>query len=81
MHSEQIGEYEIEYVGVRLPLCDGWGAQLTIYGPSSNPMHRNPIFPTQRVALGSVFHSEELAAAEAHKVALAMLEPHARPGS
>jgi hypothetical protein len=83
MHSEQIGEYEIEYAGVPLPLGEGWTAQLTIYGPSPNPMHRNPIFHTQRVAVGAVFHSEEQAAAEARKVALAMLESgshHSRPG-
>ncbi|MFM9433417.1 hypothetical protein ACFDR9_000454 [Janthinobacterium sp. CG_23.3] len=84
MHSEHFGEYDIEYAGVPLPLGEGWGAHLTIYGPSPNPMHRNSIFPHQRVAVGVVFHSEEEAAAEARKVALAMLASGAhdsRPGT
>jgi hypothetical protein len=87
MHSEQIGEYEFEYAGVPLPLGEGWGAQLTIYGPSPNPMHLSNVFPAQRVAVGVAFHSEEEAAAEARKVALAMLESgalhphHAQPGA
>ena len=83
MATEQLGEYEFDYSGVRMTDVDGWGAYVAIYGPSPNPMHRNPIFHTQRVAVGAVFHSQEEAAAEAHKVALAMLESgshHGRPG-
>lgn len=74
MSSEQIGEYEIDYSGVHLPLDEGWAAHLTIYGPSPNPMHRNSIFPAQRVAVGSVFHTEAEAEAEARKIGLAMVE-------
>lgn len=81
MSSEQIGEYEIDYSGVQLPLDEGWAAHLTIYGPSPNPMHRNSIFPAQRVAPGSVFHSEAEAEAEARKIGLAMLEKGTHHGS
>jgi hypothetical protein len=69
-----LGDYEIEYSGVRLTDVDGWAAYVTIYGPSPNPMHRNSIFPAQRVAVEHVFGSEAEAEAEARKVALAMIE-------
>lgn len=74
MGTEIIGEYEIEYSGVHLPEHEGWGSYVTIYGPSSNPMHRNSIFPTQRVSVETVFPNEAEAEAEARKVALAMIE-------
>ncbi|HEU4376424.1 MAG TPA: hypothetical protein VFS02_23220 [Telluria sp.] len=74
MQTEQLGQYEIEFSGVRLTDVDGWAAYVTIYGPSANPMHRNPIFPAQRVAVERVFDSEADAQAEARKVALAMIE-------
>ncbi len=74
MGMETIGEYEIEYTGVHLIERDGWAAYLTIYGPSANPMHRNSIFPTQRVSVESVFATQAQAEAEARRVALAMLK-------
>ncbi|MDC8755987.1 hypothetical protein [Janthinobacterium fluminis] len=73
MPIEYIGEYEINYSGVPLALVKGWGAYLTIYAPSSNPMHRYRVFPGRRVSVCSVFGSEAEAEAEARKVALAML--------
>jgi hypothetical protein len=74
MRSEQIGEYEIEYSGVRVPESEGWGAYVAIFGPSSNPMHRNNVFPAQRVSVDTLFPSEEEAETEARKVAIEMLE-------
>ena len=73
MPSEKIGEYEIDYSGVALPDSHHWAAYLTIYGPSSNPMHREPVFPLQRVAVETVFPSEEAAQAGARDVAVSML--------
>jgi hypothetical protein len=73
MPTEQIGQYEIEYVGVKMGDVDGWAAHVTIYGPSTNPMHRQPIVPNQRVAVTQLFASEQAADAEARKVAVAML--------
>ncbi|TFW09714.1 hypothetical protein E4K72_04555 [Oxalobacteraceae bacterium OM1] len=73
MRTETIGEYEIECAGMRLPETDGWAAFLTVYGPSRNPMHRNPVFPSQRVAVENVFPDEAAAEEEARRVALAML--------
>jgi hypothetical protein len=75
--SDTVGDYEIEYSGARLDDVDGWAAWVTIYGPSSNPMHRNSVIPTQRVALEEVFASEAEAETRAHEVALAMLAERA----
>lgn len=77
MATETLGDYEIDYSGVRLTDVDGWAAWVTIYGPSSNPMHRNSIVPAQRVALEQVFDSEQAAAEQARVAALAMLEERA----
>jgi hypothetical protein len=73
MRTETIGEYEIEYAGIRLPEVDGWGAYLTVYGPSPNPMHRNTVLPAQRVSVEAVFPDETAAEEEAHRVALTMV--------
>ena len=77
MGSESVGEYDIEYSGVRLDDVDGWAAWVAIYCPGSNPMHRNSVVPGQRVALEQVFATESDAEAEAHTVALAMLAERA----
>ena len=74
MPSEIIGEYEIEYSGVQLAGTDDWAAYVAIYGPSTSPLHRNSIVPTQRVAVTSVFPTQEAAVDEARKVAISMLE-------
>jgi len=76
MTSETVGEYEIEYDGEQLADVGGWAAQLTIYGPSSNPMHRNSVFPTQRVSVETVFPTREAAQSEARKVGLSMIGHH-----
>jgi hypothetical protein len=73
MKTELIGDYEIEYAGVQLPDVDDWAAYLTIYGPSSNPMHMNTVVPHQRVSIDSVFPTEQEAEAEARKQALSMI--------
>jgi hypothetical protein len=74
MKTEQIGDYEIEYSAEQLPEAEGWAAFLTVYGPSPNPMHRNPIFPRQRVCVDTMFSSEQEAEAGAHKHAVDMIE-------
>lgn len=77
MPVEHVGDYEIEYSGVKLPSDNGdWAANVAIFGPSTNPMHRNAIFPSQRVLLDTVFHDEKSAEQEAHKVAVDMLHHH-----
>jgi hypothetical protein len=74
MPSEKMGTYEVEYSAV--PAADGkaWVAHVAIYGHSPNPMHRNCVFPDQRVSPEMVFSSSAEAEAEARKAAVAMLE-------
>lgn len=81
MPYETIGEYEIDYAGARLPDSGHWAAMVTIYGPSPNPMHRNCIFPEERVSIDTVFTSAEQAEAEARKVAIQMIEQRTHHGS
>jgi hypothetical protein len=81
MPTETIGEYEIEYSGIQLPDSEDWGANLAIYGPSCNPMHRNDIFPSQRVAVDTVFHTEQEAEAEARVFAISMIEKGRKKGT
>lgn len=81
--TQQQGEYEIDYSGVWMADVEGWAAHVAIYGPSTNPMHRNSIVPPQRVALETVFSTQEQAEAEAQRAALAMLDQgasHEPPG-
>jgi hypothetical protein len=74
MTSEQIGDYEIEYSGFQVPGSEDWAAYLTIYGPSTNPMHMNAVFPHQRVCIDSLFPTEQAAEAEARKIAMSMID-------
>lgn len=76
MPTRTVGPYEIEYSGIALSEAGGWGSHVTIYGPSSNPMHRNTVFPPQRVCIERVFPDEAAAEAEALKVALAKIGRH-----
>jgi hypothetical protein len=73
MPSEKIGEYEIEYTGVQILDGETWAAYLTIYGSSSNPMHRDDIFPAQRVSVETAFSSQKEAEAEGRLVAISMI--------
>ena len=73
MPSETIGEYEIEFSGEPLPEDEGWGAYVTIYGPSHNPMHRSSFFPHQRVAVETIFSSQQAAEEQARAIGISLL--------
>ncbi|MES2151529.1 MAG: hypothetical protein V4508_17265 [Pseudomonadota bacterium] len=72
MPTEKIAEYEIEFVGLRMREPDGWAAQMAVYGPSTNPMHRKVLVALQRVAVYQLFPTQHDAEQEARLVALAM---------
>ncbi len=74
MTTEQIGDYEIGYTGVHVPESDGWAAWVEIFGPSSNPMHRKPVFPSQQVAMETHFGSEQEAEQAAYRIAIEIVE-------
>jgi hypothetical protein len=77
MPSEKMGAYEVEYSAVQLADDRGWVAHVAVYGHSSNPMHRNCVFPDQRVSLDAIFPNKAEAEAEARRAALAMLDSSA----
>ena len=74
MATEQIGEYEIQYTGVHVPESNGWAAWVEIFGPSHNPMHRQPVFPFQHVAVETSFATEQEAQEAARQIARDMVE-------
>ncbi|MCA1326601.1 hypothetical protein [Herbaspirillum sp. alder98] len=74
MATEQIGDYEIEYSGQRVIGGDGWVANVAIFGHSTNPMHRNPVFPSQRVLPDQTFDDEKSAEEGARKAAHELVE-------
>ncbi len=76
MPSERIGSYEMEYSAAAAADGNGWVAHVAIYGASNNPMHRNNLFPEQRVSLEVVFETSEEAEAEAFRVGSDMLKSH-----
>lgn len=78
MPTEHIGHYEVEYSGVQLAESTEWVPHVAIFAPSPNPMHRNSIFPEQRVLIEHTFPSQQEAEAEARRFALAKVEEHAR---
>jgi hypothetical protein len=78
MPSEKMGSYEVEYSAVHAADGKGWVAHVAVYGHSTNPMHRNCVFPDQRVSLEAVFKTSDEAEAEARKAAVDMLESHGK---
>lgn len=74
MPSEQIGRYEIEFSGVQLADGKEWVAHVAIFGPSHNPMHRNSIFPEQRVSVEHTYPNQQEAEAEARRYAYAVIK-------
>ncbi|HEY6772633.1 MAG TPA: hypothetical protein VN019_06835 [Oxalicibacterium sp.] len=77
MPYETIGDHEIEYEAEQIGGTEQWAAYLTIYGPSTNPMHRNNIFPRQHVCVEEVFMTKEEAEAGALRAAETLLKAHA----
>ena len=73
MVNLEINGYEVEYSGEFLDESKDWAAYLTLFLPSSNPMHMNNIFPRQRVLADLTFPDEGAAEDAAHKVALEMI--------
>lgn len=80
MPTEHMGDYEIEYSGVRVIGGEEWVAHVAIFGPSHNPMHRNPVFPSQRVLADQTFSDEKSAEQGALRAAHALLENSRRSG-
>lgn len=67
MSTKFIDHYEIEYSAEPLEGSKQWGAYIAVYGPSSNPMHRNNIMRKHRISAEQQFadQASAYAAAEA----------------
>lgn len=70
----------MEYEGVPVAGTQQWAAYLAIYGPSTNPMHRNSLFPRQQVAVDKAFLTKEAAEEGALAVAETLLQSKTAPG-
>ena len=73
MPTKLIDNYEVEFAAEPLEGCDQWGAYVTIYAPSDNPMHMNTIYPKQRVSADATLPNQAAAEAEAESAALKIL--------
>lgn len=73
MPVKYMDHYEVDYTAQQLEGCDSWGAYVAIFTPSANPMHRNNIFPKQRVLADHAFATEAQAESEAEQAAEAIV--------
>ena len=79
MSQTEIAGHEVEYEAEQVAGTEQWAAYLTIYGTSTNPMHRNSIFPRQHVCVEQTFMTQEEAEAGALAAAEALLKAPAKP--
>jgi hypothetical protein len=71
--TKLIDDYEVEFTAEPLEGCGQWGAYVTIYAPSDNPMHMNNVYPKQRVSADATLPSQAAAEAEAESSAQKIL--------
>lgn len=74
MPSKTIDGYEVEFTGEALEGTTQWGAYVSIFAPSSNPMHMTHICPKRRVSADLVLLDQRAAEAEAERAAALILE-------
>jgi hypothetical protein len=69
MPTRSVDGYEIEFTGELLEGTKQWGAYVSIFAPSANPMHMTHIYPKRLTLM-----DQHAAEAEAEKAALKILE-------
>jgi hypothetical protein len=74
MPTKIIDSYEVEFTGELLEGSEQWGAYVSIYAPSHNPMHMNNVYPKRRVSADLTLLDQHAAEAEAERVASIILE-------
>jgi hypothetical protein len=74
MPSKNIDGYEVEYTGELLDGTKQWGAYVSIFAPSSNPMHMTHICPKRRVSADLTLMDQRSAEAEAERAAMKILD-------
>lgn len=73
MPTKIIDGYEVEFTGELLEGTKLWGAYVTIYTPSRNPMHMTNIYPKRRVSADLTLSDQHVAEAEAERAAAVIL--------
>ncbi|NYE63414.1 hypothetical protein FHW58_004644 [Duganella sp. 1224] len=82
MPSKTVDGYQIEFSAEPLPGTDSWGAYVTIYAPSTNPLHLDEVYPRQRVMADVPCDTASAAQRQAEQAAdtiLAQLRAPAKP--
>ncbi|WP_342118418.1 hypothetical protein [Pseudoduganella sp. OTU4001] len=74
MPTKIIDGYELEFTGERLEGTGQWGAYVSIFAPSANPMHLTHIVPKRRVSADLQLLDQHSAEAEAERAALLILQ-------
>ncbi|MGW8394188.1 hypothetical protein [Pseudoduganella sp. HUAS MS19] len=74
MPNRSIDGYEIEFTGELLEGTKLWGAYVSIFAPSANPMHMTHVYPKRRVSADLTLLDQQAAEAEAERAALKILE-------
>jgi hypothetical protein len=74
MPIKNIDNYEVEFTGELLEGSEQWGAYVSIYAPSNNPMHMNNIYPKRRVSADLILSDQHAAEAEAERAASTILK-------
>ena len=73
MPTKNIDSYLVEFTGELLEGSEQWGAYISIFAPSDNPMHMKNIYPKQRVSADLALSDQQLAEAEAERAATIIL--------
>lgn len=74
MPTQIIDGYEVEFTGELLEGSGQWGAYVSIFAPSANPMHLTHIVPKRRVSADQNFSDQHSAEAEAERMAAIILQ-------
>lgn len=73
MPTKNVDDFEVEFTGELLEGTGQWGAFVSIFAPSDNPMHLNNIYPKRRVAADLALPDQTAAEAEAERAAAVIL--------
>jgi hypothetical protein len=74
MPIKNIDNYEVEFTGELLEGSEQWGAYVSIYSPSNNPMHMTNIYPKRRVSADLTLLDQHAAEEEAERAASTILK-------
>lgn len=74
MPTKFIDVYEVEFTGELLEGTEQWGAYVSIFAPTANPMHLNNVYPKRRVSADLKLSDQHAAEVEAERAAAEILK-------